>query len=202
MTFLSNNSLSNKSYIVIIALDYFKEESGPVLAVLRKDLQQVSVLIEVNQNVQLLQDLHVLLDLGATMRELLLQEFVVRGRDGQELGAPSLKVAHRLDNVIGVESNVLDTTSSVVFYVLLDLRLLLSIGRLIDRHFHRLFVVRHHNGSKGGVLRMDLGVVHRPESMELQDPLVPGGHALHLQIRLVAHHVINEVQFGGGQALQ
>jgi len=74
MTFLSNNSLSNKSYIVIIALDYFKEESGPVLAVLRKDLQQVSVLIEVNQNVQPLEDLHVLLDLGATMRKLLLHE--------------------------------------------------------------------------------------------------------------------------------
>lgn len=38
--------------------------------------------------------------------------------------------------------------------------------------------------------------------MELQDPLIPGGHTLHLQVRLVAHHMINEVQLGGWQALK
>lgn len=156
MNILSNNSLSNKSYVVIVALNNFKEESGPVLAVLREDLQQIAILIEINQDVQLLQYVHVLLDLGAAVRKLLLKDLIVGRRNGQKLCSTSLQVAHSLNDVVSVESNMLDTSSAVVFYVLLNLGLFLAVGRLVNGHLHRLLEVGHHNGPQRRVLRMDL----------------------------------------------
>ena len=49
---------------------------------------------------------------------------------------------------------------------------------------------------------MDLRVVHRPESVEHQVPLVPGGRVLHGQVGLVTHDVVNVVDVGGGQLSQ
>lgn len=41
---------------------------------------------------------------------------------------------------------------------------------------------------------MDLRVIHRPEPVEHEVLLVPGGRVLHLQVGLVADDVVDEVQ--------
>lgn len=55
----------------------------------------------------------------------------------------------------------------------LDLRLPLSQSRLIDGHFHRLLVVCHHNGAQRTEFRLKLLVIHRPETVKEEVPLIP-----------------------------
>ena len=43
------------TYTVVVSLDDFEEESGPVLHWFREDLQEVAIVIKVHQDVQLLQ---------------------------------------------------------------------------------------------------------------------------------------------------
>lgn len=58
--------------------------------------------------------------------------------------------------------------------------------------------VGHDDGAKSGVLGVDLRVIHRPEPVEHEVLLVPGGRVLHLQVGLVADDVVDEVQACGG----
>lgn len=97
---------------------------------------------------------------------------------------------------------MLNTCTAIVVHIFLNLRFLLAIGRLVDGHLDSLLVVGHNNGTQRRVLGVYLRIVYRPETMELQDTLVPGSNALHLQIRLVTHHMIDKVKLGQRQILQ
>ena len=89
----------------------------------------------------------------------------------------------------------------VVVDVLLNLRLPLAVSRLIDRHLDVLIVVRDHDGAKRGVISMDHLVIDRPETMELKGLLVVAHYRLHLQVRLVAHNVVDFVELNRRQSL-
>ena len=97
------------------------------------------------------------------------------------------------------ERYVLHASRAVIVHILLDLGLLLSGRGLIDRHLDRLLEVGDHDGPQGRVVGVDLRVVHRPEPVEHQVALVPGGRVLHGQVGLVPHDVVNVVDVGGGQ---
>ena len=94
---------------------------------------------------------------------------------------------------------MLHASRAVIVHILLDLGLPLSRRGLIDRHLDRLLEVGDHDGPQGGVVGVDLRVVHRPEPVEHQVALVPGGRVLHGQVGLVPHDVVNVVDVGGGQ---
>jgi hypothetical protein len=69
------------------------------------------------------------------------QLLIVSVGDGKELNASVLHCLHSLDDVSGNEGDVLDTSATIVLNVLLDLRLALSLGRLVDWHLDDLVEV-------------------------------------------------------------
>lgn len=93
---------------------------------------------------------------------------------------------------------MLDTSATVVVAELLDLTLLHTIGRLVDRHFDLLIKVDHDNRSQRRVVRVDHLVIDRPETVEVKHLLVPLGDRLHLAILLVADAVIDVQELGDG----
>ena len=52
--------------LVVVSLNHFQEESGPVLHGLGEDLEEVAIVVKVHQNVQPLESVHVFFhrDLG------------------------------------------------------------------------------------------------------------------------------------------
>lgn len=104
------------------------------------------------------------------------------------------KEAHRRDDVLGVERDVLHAGAAVVVDILLDLALPLAGRWLVDRHLDGLLKVGHDDGAQRRELGVQLGVVDGPESVEEQRLFVPLCGRLHLVVGLVAHHVVDEVE--------
>lgn len=80
--------------LVVPSLDDFNEEGWSVLERLGEDLQQISLLIVVHQDVQLLNDIKVLCDLGSAFLELDPKILVVLLGDGQEVAASGLHLSN------------------------------------------------------------------------------------------------------------
>lgn len=72
------------------------------------------------------------------------------------------------------------------------MRLLSPRRRLVDGHLDGLFIVGHHYGPQGTVMRVDLLVVYGPEPVEHQALLIPGigGHRTDV-LKLVISHLYN-----------
>ena len=186
--------LRGTTHLEIVTLNDFEEERRSVLHVLCEDLQQVSVLVVIDEDLELPQNLDVFFDLEVVAFQALLQHLVVSVRHLQEFLSTFLQVNNAVDDVIGVQSDVLDASAAVVVDILLNLRFLLAVRRFVDRHFHGLLVVGDDDGAKRGVLCVDLRVVHGPETVELQATNVPLGGGFHLKIRLISDAVVDEVQ--------
>lgn len=176
---------------MVVSLDDFEEEGGSVLDGLGEDLEEVALVVVVDQDLVLLQDVDVLRHLDVHVGEVLPDVVVVGVRDAQKLHSSAPHVFHSPDYLLGVESDVLHACVVVVVDVLLNLALLLPVGRLVDGHLHVLVVVRHHDRPQGGVLGVNHRVVHRPEPVETQSVLVVLDRRLHLQVGLVAHYVVD-----------
>lgn len=141
--------ISSAKSIVIASLNDFNEKRGAILQWLGKYLKQITLIIEVYQNVQFSNHLQVFLDLGTCVAESLGKVIVVGRWDGQELASSILHACHRIDDVVRSQSDVLDTGTSVVIDVLLDLRFSLACGWLVDGHLDILVEVRDNHGAEG-----------------------------------------------------
>lgn len=84
----------------------------------------------------------------------------------------------RVQDVAGVERDVLNPRSVVVLAVLLDLRLALARRRLVDGHLDGLLVVGDDRRAQGRVLGVHEVVVDGPEPVEEQVVLVPASSFL------------------------
>lgn len=84
-------------------------------------------------------------------------------------------VSNRLDDVVGFESDVLDSSTPVIVHIFLDLGLLLAQCWLVDGHLDGLLIVGHHDGAQRAVFCVHLCVIHRPETVKLQVLEVPVG---------------------------
>jgi hypothetical protein len=158
---LSLNSLeqrlevSSTKSIKVVSLDDFNEDSGAIHHVLfhtsimaqnmfveptylSEQLEKVTTFVKVNQNIQALDGLKVFLQNQARLLQPGLHVDVVCLGDFDELHASSLQVGDVADDIVGLESNVLDTGTIVEINVLLDLRLLLALRGLIDWHLDHL----------------------------------------------------------------
>lgn len=182
-------------------LDDLNEDSGTILNGLGEDLEQVSTLIEVNKDIQLLDNIQILLNLGRRVSKTETQVLIVGSRNRQELHTTGTEVGDGLDDVLGVEGNVLDTGTTIVLAVLGNLGLLLSSSGLVDGHLDLLGGVGHDDGAEGRVLGVDLGVIDGPEAVEAQLLLVHLAGLEHLTVRLVTDAVINVVQSNDGEEL-
>jgi hypothetical protein len=97
-----------------------------------------------------------------------------------------------------MQGDMLDSSTTIVFNVLLDLGLSLSLGRLIDGHLHVFVKVCNHDGSQRGILGVDHFVIYRPKSVEIKHFLVPRGNRLHFHVWLVPNTMINEIKLNWG----
>ena len=110
-------------------LDDLEEQRRPILHRLGEDLQHVALVVAVDQDAQLGQLAHVLLDRA----DALGQHLVIGLRHAQERDVVVPHRPHRLDDVAGGQGDVLHAGAAVELQVLLDLRAAAALGRLVDR---------------------------------------------------------------------
>src|SRR5215212_7411786 len=111
------------------ALDYLVENCRPVFDRLCEYLKQITFIVAIDENAQLLKRREVFIDFPDASGNAV----VIRRRDLEEFHSARLQVAHRLYDVVRRNRYVLHSGTIVELEILIDLRFLLSFGRLVDR---------------------------------------------------------------------
>ncbi len=106
---------------MVVSLDDLKEQCGSIFDGFGEDLQKVSLVIIVDEDLKLLEGCNIFLHLNSSMFKSLSKSLVIGVRDSQELDTSVRKSLDSLNDIIGVEGNMLNSSTSVVFNVLLDL---------------------------------------------------------------------------------
>src|SRR5262245_37645608 len=117
-----------------LSLDHLVEQSRPVLHGLREDLQQVTIGITIDENAELLE----LIDRFSDLSDAALQLLVIGRRRAEELDTAIAQRAHRGDDVVRRQREMLHARPAIELEVLVDLRLLLSFRGLVDRELDPL----------------------------------------------------------------
>src|ERR671933_693016 len=112
-----------------VALDDLEEDRRAVADRLREDLEEVALVVAVDQDALLAQVGELLDDLWHARRDLV----VVGLGDREELDASAAHLGDRADDVARRHRDVLGAGAAVELEVLVDLRLALALGRLVDR---------------------------------------------------------------------
>ena len=113
--------VSSTEALVVVPLNDLDKDGRPVLEGLGENLEQVTVIVVIDENPQLLEDVDVFFDLHLGALEPLAELAVIGVGNVQELSASVPKVLDALDDVVRPESNVLDSGGAVVIDVFLDL---------------------------------------------------------------------------------
>lgn len=187
--------------VKVVPLDDLNEHRGAVHQRLGEQLQQVSMLVEVDEDVQALQGIEVLLELPLATVGLKSHAHsrVVRVRDGDEVEAAGAQVRDGGDDVASAQGDVLDAGAAVEVDVLLDLGAALARGGLVDGHLDDVVGRRHDDGVERRVLGGDLGVVDGPEPVEGEASLVVRAGCFHRAPVLVADAVVDGFEGDGGE---
>ena len=160
----------------MIALNDLQKHRRPIHDGLRKQLQQIPTLVEINQDIEFPQRFEILaqlkVDLGRLQAEA--HRLVIRLGDADELDAALAQVGDGADHVRGAEGNVLDARPVVEVDELFDLRFLFARGGLVDGHFDGFVGRGHDDGAEGGELGADVVVVDGPEAVEAEAFFVAG----------------------------
>src|SRR4051794_28806233 len=112
-----------------VALDHLEEDRRAVADRLREDLQQIALVVAVDEDALLAQVRELLDHLGHPRRDLV----VVRLWDREELDAAPAQRRDGADDVARGDRDVLGPRALVELEVLVDLRLALALGRLVER---------------------------------------------------------------------
>ena len=152
---------------VIVSLYNFKEQSWPVLDWLRKYLKQIALVIIINQDFQFLKHFNIFLNLDSCVGQALFQVIIVCIRNCQKFKSSILTSLHCSNDIIGFHGDMLYSSSIVVVYVFLNLRLSFSRCWFVNRHLHILVKIGNYNRPQSGVFSMENRVIYGPESMEV-----------------------------------
>ena len=131
--------------LVVSPLDDLEEQSRPIFYGLRKYLEKVTLLVVVKQNFILLQPIDIFCNFDGHVGQVLSDTIVVGVGNAEELNSPASQVFNCCNNVFSSESDMLDTCVVIVVHILLDLGLLFTICRLVDRHLDILIEVSDHD---------------------------------------------------------
>ena len=176
-------------------LDHLVEQRRAVLHGLGKDLQQITVLVAVDQDTQLLKPVPVLVDLPDAFAHVT----IIAIGDPQKIDVATLQLAYGLIDVLRSHRDVLNTRAIVVIQILLDLAFLLAFRRLIYRKLAFPRAVLHHLAHQCAVFGADIlvGEVHQViESEHVLKPLRP---IVHLSEVDVSDDVVDRFQAHGLQ---
>ena len=125
---------------------------------------------------------------------------VVRARHGQELDPALAQLGHGRDDVTRGDRDVLRAGAAVELQVLVDLRLALALGGLVDRELDAAVAARDHLGHQRGVLGRDRLVAEVQHLRHPEDVLVVLDPRLHLAQLDVADDVVDREQADAGGA--
>src|SRR6266508_4467978 len=178
-----------------VPLDQLEEHRRPVLRHLGEDLQQVALVVAVGQHAQLLQALQVEVEVG----EPLGQVAVVGVRYPHELDPAGPQRPDALDDVAGLDGDVLDPRAAVELEVLVDLGSSSALGRLVDGELDAPLAVPDDLGHQRRVLGGDGLVAEVDELGEAHDPLVEADPVVHPAQLDVADHVVDGLKARGRQ---
>ena len=136
---------------VIDLLDNFNEQSWPILTRFGEDLEQISIIIKIHQDLVLLDQVHVLLDPDLGPFQPLLQLFIVASWDVQELQTSFPHSLNGFNHMVSSKSHMLNSGLAKVIHKLLDLRsgFIDRRSRFIDGHFDGFFIIGYHNAVQG-----------------------------------------------------
>src|SRR6266540_1270968 len=111
-----------------VPLDQLEEHRRPVLRHLGEDLQQVALIVAVGQHAQLLQAPQVEVEVGEPLRQVA----VVGVRHPHELDPAGPQRPDALDDVAGLDGDVLDPRAAVELEVLVDLGSSSALDPLVE----------------------------------------------------------------------
>ena len=138
--------VSGAETLVISSLDNFEEESWSVFQRFCEELKEVAFFVIVYKDLMLLQNVNVFLDFKSDIRNTCSQIVVVCVRDFiEELNATVFHSRYCFDNIFCAHGNMLNSSSTVIVAIFLNLTLSLSICRLIDWHLDLLVEVGHND---------------------------------------------------------
>ena len=170
-----------------VPLDQFEEHRRPVLHWLAEDLQQVAVLVPVGQDAELAQ----LVQRHPGLADPRTEVVVVAGRGGQELNPGRGHGPDAGHDVVGGQREVLYPGAAVELQVLIDLRLALADGGLVQRELHLPGPVRDHLAHQRRVLGGDVVADELLHVGETHDPVVELHPLVHPAELDVAHAVVD-----------
>ena len=130
--------------LMVSSLDNFEEQSWAILERFRENLEKVTLVIVVDEDLLALEDIDVLLDLKVGSGHASTEVVVVGiGDFVKEQDTTSLHSSDGLDDGLGSHGDVLDTGAAVVLTEFLDLTLSHAVGRLVDGHLDLLVEIGH-----------------------------------------------------------
>lgn len=133
--------------IKLVPLNNLNENRRAIHQRLREELQKISALVKVNQDVQFLNRVEVFLQFPAPF--ITLQSHAHRRviclRNIDEFHAASSQIADSGDDIVRSERNMLDASAAVEVDVFLDLGLLLAGRGLVDGHLDDVVGRCHHD---------------------------------------------------------
>lgn len=131
---------------MVPSLNNFEEEGGAILQWLGKDLQKITFVVVVDEDLLALQDVDVLLHLQVAVGQTRTKLVVVGVWDlVKEHDTTGLHASDSLDDALSAHGNVLDAGAAIVVAELLDLTLAHAVRRLVDWHLDLLIEVGHHD---------------------------------------------------------
>lgn len=134
----------------VMTLDDLDKDGGSIQQMLGEQLEEVPTLVKVDQNIQATNSVEIFVQDQTRLLHPHFQAFIVCIGNLDELHATSLEVGDIPDDVVCAESDVLDSSTVIKIDVLFDLRLLLALGWLVDRHFDNLVRGSHHDTLQSG----------------------------------------------------
>ena len=167
---------------------------------LREELQKVTLVVRIHKNAEISHALMIFLhDRVTVLREhridALPNSFVVRIRNREEVNASATKFRDRCKFIVCAQRKVLHARGVVVpVEILLNLALLLTSSRLIDRHLDEVIAARHDLRHQRGILSADVFVIEVLEHREAEDFFVPLHPVVHLAQFNITHCVIDKLQ--------
>ena len=109
----------------------------------------------------------------------------------EKLYAALLQSAHRCDDVVGIQGDMLDTGAAIEIKKLFNLGFASSLSGLVDGELDTPAAVLHHFGHEGRVFRTDGTIIEVYQLCKAQDPLVKFNPFIHFAQLDVAHHMID-----------
>src|SRR5918996_3099235 len=173
-----------------VPLDDLEEYGRTVSDRLREDLQQVALVVAVDEDAEPLQVLDVLVDLPDARRHLV----VVLTGDREELDTALPQGGYASHDVPGGERDVLRARAVVELDVLVDLRLALALGGLVDRELDPAAAVGDNLRHQRRVLGRDRLVREMDHLRHPEDALVVVDPLLHVAELDVADDVVDRHQ--------